>query len=542
LLWPLEFMRVGADDQEAAPWQPLLEGRAAGTWRAVDDEFPAEPALFQERHYSEFVTFLPYVQRFLYGEGATRGASRGKSPIRVLRRTDVTHARLMYPGEPEPVVLDVVHVDLYFFFDIEVMILVVEVAGGALPLARVQDTLYRLGRAYPTHWGADGHGGNCLTRAEWLAADGTVLAVSDYEKREKFLVHVGRYRAPAIAAHWEYLLTPMVAHHSMQPGTLRYRPIEYHRMPLMGYLAVDRLSALTRPDFVRLGLVMPPGPAGVLPVSERHAADFEARYCYDRYWDDAAAGGTRTMCSGEALTIVGSADDPYFVEREVGLRGHFRHQHFLLFLIPHLHKAALVLLSDWLVEAVTDLDVDDTESVKRFKRRIRQYKEIFLRFTHRYWFQEVSDQTQARALYRMCREGLGTEHLHTEVRREIQDMSEYLDSDSIRRQSNMVIRLTVVTTVGLIGTITTGYFGMNLLDETKSHLVQKIVYFLLATTATTALTGWAIARSKRLSDFLEALSDERLSAREKLAAFTAVWGRERGADRAARSLLKPHDR
>jgi hypothetical protein len=105
--------------------------------------------------------------------------------------------------------------------------------------------------------------------------------VSDYEKREKFLVHVGRYRAPAIAAHWEYLLTPMVPHHTMQPGALRYRPVEYHRMPVMGYLAVDRLSALTRADFVRLGLVMAPGPSGVLPVSERHAADFEARYCYD---------------------------------------------------------------------------------------------------------------------------------------------------------------------------------------------------------------------------------------------------------------------
>src|SRR5262245_9840663 len=238
------------DDQHAAPWQPLLEGQTAGTWRAVDDEFPAEPALFQERHYSEFVTFLPYVQRFLYGEGATRGASRGKSPIRVLRRTDVRHARLMYPGEPEAVVLDVGHVYLYFFFDIEVMILVVEFVGGGLPLARVQDTLYRLGRAYPTHWVTDGHGGHCLTRAEWLAADGAVLAVSDYEKREKFLVHVGRYRAPAIAAHWEYLLTPMVPHHSMQPGTLRYRAVGLHRIPLRGYLAVDRLSALTRADFV----------------------------------------------------------------------------------------------------------------------------------------------------------------------------------------------------------------------------------------------------------------------------------------------------
>jgi hypothetical protein len=529
LLWPLELMPSDPADLDRTPWQRLVEDRN-GVWREVDDEFPSEPELFQDRHYSEFVTFLPYVQRFLYGEGATRGAARGKSPIRVLRRTDVKRARLMYPGEAEAVVLDVVHVDLYFFFDIDVSILVVELAGGALPLARVQETLYRLGRAYPTHWGPDGQGGHCLTRAEWLGSDGAVLAVSDYEKREKFLVHVGRYRAPAIAAHWEYLLTPMVPHHSMQPGALRYRPVEYHRMPVMGYLAVDRLSTVTRADFVRLGLVMPPGSPGVLPVSERHVADFETRYCYDRYWDDASPSGTRTMCSGEALTIVGSAGDPYFVDRETGLLGHFRHQHFLLFLIPHLHKAALVLLSDRLVGAVTDLDVDDTESVKRFKRRIRQYKEVFLRFTHRYWFQEVSDQAQARALYRMCCEALGTERLYTEVRKEIQDMSEYLDSDSIRRQSNMVIRLTVVTTVGLIGTITTGYFGMNLLAEADSHILRKIAFFALGTAATTALTGWIVARSKRLSDFLEALSDERLSSREKLAAFTSVWRRPRSVE------------
>src|SRR4030095_11853115 len=102
--------------------------------------------------------------------------------------------------------------------------------------------------------------------------------------------------------------------------------------------------------------------------------------------------------------------------------------------------------------------------------------------------------------------------------------------------SNMVIRLTVVTTVGLIGTITTGYFGMNLLSEADSHLARKIVYFVLGAVATTALTGWTIARSKRLSDFLEALADERLSTREKLAAFTAVWRRPRGAGDATPSL------
>ena len=74
LLWPLELMPSTLGDQDTPPWQRLVDDRD-GVWREVDDEFPSEPALFQDRHYSEFVTFLPYVQRFLYGEGATRGAS-----------------------------------------------------------------------------------------------------------------------------------------------------------------------------------------------------------------------------------------------------------------------------------------------------------------------------------------------------------------------------------------------------------------------------------------------------------------------------------
>jgi hypothetical protein len=523
LLWPLELM--AADEGAGAPWQILTEGEFGPCWRTVEDEFPSDPALFQERHYGEFVTFLPYVQRLLYGEGAARGIRHGESPIRVFRRTDVAKVRIQCPGDADAVVLDVVHVDLYAFYDVDVVILAVELAGGSLPLGQVQDLLYRIGRAYPTHWGPDGQGGHCVSRAEWLAEDGAVLAVSDYEKREKFLAHVGRYRAPAIAAHWEYLLTPMVPHHSGQRGALRYRPIEYHRMPLLAYLAVDRPRALSRADFVRLGLVTAPGPPGVLPFSERHVADFESRYCYDRYWDDSAAGGTRYLCSGDALVMVGGAEDPYFVDREMGLLAHFRHQHFVLFLVPHFHKAALVLLADRLVDAVNRLDVPDTESVKRFKRRIRQIKEVFLRFTHRYWFHEISDQAQAKALYRMCQDALATDRLFTEVRDEIQDMSEYLDSDSIRRQANMVIRLTVVTVVGLIGTITTGFLGMNLLAAADASWDTKLGYFALVLVPTVALTAWSIARSRRLSDFLEALSDERLPVRAKLAALADVWRR-----------------
>jgi hypothetical protein len=524
LLWPVEIVPAQADEQIQTPWDRLTEARAE--WGEIEDEFTDDHEQFRERHYAEFVTFLPYVQRLLYGEGRGGGRVPGESPIRVFRRRGVARTRLTFPDGGDPVELDVVRVDLHFFYDLDVAVLAVELAGDRLPLPVVQDTLYRFGRTYPTHWGAKGEGGHCLARAEWLAADGTVLAVSDYEMREKFLAHVNRYRAPAIAAHWEFLLSPMVPHHTDRPGALRYRPIEYHRMPLLAYLAVEDPARLSRADFVRLAFVTPSGDPEVLPFSETHVADFETMHCYDRYWD--GRGGTRYLTSGEAFVMVGDASDPYFVGSETGLLAHFRHQLFLLFLLPHFHKAALVMLSDRLVDALNRLDIRDAESVKRFKRRIRHVKEIFLRFTHRYWFHEVSDQAQAKALYRRTQESLGTDRLFAELREEIEDMAQYLDSDSLRRQANMVIRLTVVTTFGLIGTIATGVLGMNLLAAAEHPLPLKLLYFVLAVIPTAAVTLYSIVKSKRLADFLEVLADERQSARTKLGAFTRVW-RRRGS-------------
>src|SRR4029077_17403002 len=91
----------------------------------------------------------------------------------------------------------------------------------------------------------------------------------------------------------------------------------------------------------------------------------------------------------------------------------------------------------------------------------RQLLEIFLRFTHRYWFHEVSDQPQAKELYRMTSSFLGTDSLYVEIRNEIEDMAQHLETDTLRRQANTVVRLTVVTVFGLIGTVVTGIFGMN---------------------------------------------------------------------------------
>ncbi|WP_300454397.1 CorA family divalent cation transporter [Accumulibacter sp.] len=535
LLWPLQLMPLPDGGPFAHHYQLLEQPSADNPWRELVDEFCGDPEQFHERHYSEFVTFLPYVQRFLYGESDRQenSAGYGESPIRIFRRHDVARVRMTYKDSDEPTTFDIVHLDLYFFYDIDVLILVVEIAADDLDLRQCQDTLYRFGRAYPPYWDDDGSGGHCLRRAEWLASDGRVLAVSDYEKRGKYLSFVARFRSPCISSHWEFLLRPLVLHHSDAEGPVRYRQIEYHRMPLLAYLAMDDPRCLSRGDFARLVLVSGPGKSGSLPYSEQHLEGFEGRFCYDRYWHpENEQPGTRLLSCGHAFVMVGSHRDAYFTGSENGLLGQFRHQFFLLALIPHFHKAALLMLSDRLVTALNRLEIGNAESVKRFKRAIRGVLEVFLRFSHRYWFYEISDQAQAKALFTMTREHLGTERLYNELREEIQDMSQYLDSDSLRRQANTVVRLTVVTTAGLIATISTGFLGMNLIDAAQEPLTDRLLFFALVFVLSALLTGFAIVKSKRLSDFLEALSDERLSSHAKLATLVAVWRKKRlpGAD------------
>jgi len=103
------------------------------------------------------------------------------------------------------------------------------------------------------------------------------------------------------------------------------------------------------------------------------------------------------------------------------------------------------------------------------------------------------------------------------------DMSNYLDTDSNRRQANTVLRLTVVTIFGLIGTIVTGFLGMNLLAEAESALPRRAVLFLLVLAATVGVTIFTIVKSKQLADFLDALSDNRLTLRDKLGVWSKIW-------------------
>jgi hypothetical protein len=523
LVWPLQLVPFG-NEQMARHWQKL-----GSPWRKVEDEFVSDPAQFQERHYREFVSFLPHVQHFLYGEAYEREAGRGygESPIYVARRGDVKGARVTLGDEAPAIDLDVAHVDLYFFHDVDIVLLTIEVAAGQLPLAVAQDVMFRLGRAYPAGWDEHGRALHCASRVEWLGAEGEVLAASDYERRERYLAAVCRNRSPEIAAHWEFLLAPMVPHQSKGAGGLRYRHLEDYRIPGMGYFAMRHPNAVTRADYVRLGLNTGPGPSEELPYSDAYLARFEADHCHDRFYDPErrAASGMRLTCSARGLTMVTGAS-PAAVDPERGLLSEFRHRYFLLFLLVRFHRAALLMQSDRLAVAVNALDITDRRSVGRFAQDMRLAMESFLRFTHRYWFHQASNQTQASEIFHMLTSKLGTERLYEDVRQALGAMSSYLDSEALRRQSRFFLQLTVVTICFMVGAITATFLGMNVLDFAGTTGLEKVLAVALVFSAVVLLTTYTIMKSRRLAGFLDTLSDDRLPLRSKAQAFLAIWRRE----------------
>jgi hypothetical protein len=519
VLWPLQLMPLNPGVQVQRHWQALEATDGTHAWRELADELNVESREIRERYYKEFVTFLPYVQRFIYGSmaGQEAGGRAGERSLRVFRRDDVARVRVTYHDDVA-VAFDLEEIALYFFLDADVAILSVELCANDLPLERAQDTVFRFGRAYPAWWTGAGEGGNCPRRVEWLDAGGAVLATSDFEQKQSYLSHVAKHRTPYLSAHWQFLLQPLGLEYPGQSAPLRYRQLEHYRMPLMVYLALDDPTELSRGDFVRLGLMTRPGTRESLPYSQRSLEQFEQEYCDDRFWareGEHFSGDARLICTGSVLAVVGRHGDMFFDGRETGMLGQFKHQYFLLFLIAHFHKAALLSMSDELAVAMNRLEVGDTESVRQFKRAIRQSMEVFLRFTHRYWFHEVSNQDLARGIFSRLSRHLGNDALYEEVRSEVANMNEYLDTDSVRRQAQTILRLTVVTILGLIGAVATGFLGMNLLAEADEPLAWRVFLFVLILVLTGTITLYTIVKSKALADFLDALSDERVTWRDK---------------------------
>ncbi len=515
VMWPLQLVADGAACGRHGCHEVMDRLAGANNWHAQEDEFGSASDSFAERHYREFISFLPHVQRFLYGDARIDDTppSPGDICMRVYWRTDIHAVRVvLHPGDA-PVTCRVAHVYLFFFYDVDAVILVCELAADEIPLDSAQKMMQRFGRAYPAGWSENGDPIHCPSLVEWLDARGNVIAASDYHDRKRFMQFVDGRRSTCIARHWEFLLSPLVNDASGDPGVLRIREIEYYRMPVMSFLMLEDLSVLRKGDYISLALATAPAPRDrdTLPFSERFLNDFEGKHAYERLYAgglDAPGIETRFLTCGEAFTIVSSGSSGSLKDPDRGLLSQFRHQYFLLFLIAHFHRSALLMLADRMVGAIKKLDPHKPASLNAFRDETFALQENFLRFSQRYLFTEISGRTHIRDLFQMIREHLCIDRLQQEVRSDITDMVHYLDSTTLRKQSGSMHRLTVVTVMGLTGSFATGFLGMNLLSAAEEPLSVKALYFGTIAAMAAVLTAVAVVFSSPLSRLLERIAGE----------------------------------
>ena len=229
------------------------------------------------------------------------------------------------------------------------------------------------------------------------------------------------------------------------------------------------------------------------------------------------------MCTGQNFIVVGSQQHSVYTNDKTGIKRNYQNQYFLLFLIAHFQKAALLMLSDRMVQAISRLNIEDEDSNKAFRQSIRNVMGVFLRFTHRYWFESVSDQAVAKDVFTMMHKQLDTVDLFKKTRGRIMDMAEYLEGEEIKRQADTVVRLTVVTILGLIGSMTSGLLGMNIFDFSQASMLEKFSYFMSIFIPVGILTFYTVLKSRRLSLFLDALSNENTGLLYKLTKLKNVW-------------------
>jgi len=64
---------------------------------------------------------------------------------------------------------------------------------------------------------------------------------------------------------------------------------------------------------------------------------------------------------------------------------------------------------------------------------------------------------------------------------------------------------------------------MNLLSWAGEPLLDRTVFFLAVLIPTVTLTVYTVIKSPRLAEFLDALSDERMTTAKKWTSFRKVW-------------------
>jgi hypothetical protein len=461
------------DRQIADHWSPLAPSQflSAANISAVRPEHRAG-----EWDYATYLYFHPYIRRFLFDRpssatSATGSQSARSVPLSVWHLTKGDDHRFIdvlvpigqYVGlkdGPETAYAMRFHVErcLLYQFSVGVIMLEVELAWSmtmpttgcnapppALNLSQVMDVLDFLRRTHPGFFpGLDPD--NLLSTDLNLAGGRYPLEVQVKAEREapvplsfdssaagnrkqKLIDGVENRRGTGfetpLQEPWRTLLGP-VAELTVQ--------LEDERMPYMAYIAVKDPHQISRGDWVRLASADYRGNSVNAPYGAAFLQDFEHQVCYDRYFcRHLGWANTRYLNTGYAFTMVGQSggDKGNFFSQDA--LQHFRRHYACMGLLAQFNKAALLLFSNRLATAIDLLQEDQGSS--KYRARVQAIQGDLLEFTHRHWFDGVSNQVQSTEMQALWFKQLRLQALYDGVMAESRAAYDFVNAEEQRLQT-----------------------------------------------------------------------------------------------------------
>ena len=241
---------------------------------------------------------------------------------------------------------------------------------------------------------------------------------------------------------------------------------------------------------MRLALYDEGGRTETYPYSEpffRQSGFFE-KHAYDRFWDEdwtrekvksnqkediftlkrsdkligysnQTSTDVRFFYTGYSFLVIGDAENGFFKDYLVN---HFKEHYFFFGVILNFHRASLITFKDRISHAVKILSNSkkcDKSNQEEFQKKVQLIQKDLLDFTHRYWFTEISPQLQGQELFENWRTHLKTPILYEQVKEEITNVNQVLDTQEQAEQTRQANNLARGAALGFPLALIVGWFA-----------------------------------------------------------------------------------
>lgn len=467
LIWPLRHVETN-HKTKVAPDNALIGlGKDAKVWKEISDPLKhlsptcSTEAVYDRDEYAEYVFFHPFIQRFLFPD--PRECPVEERPMRVYSSEAVDRLRLKKgPVERE---LNIERLRFYTFTG-NVSLFVMELtdtdmlASGA-PQAAMSFAEMQVINSSVRHCYAPYYFDDKTSEETVCGIAGEVAENITYLKKGAYVSDGMLSEAAAVSGLSDGLRQP-----EMLPGLKKLLP-ELHndyawrmtvdnRMPSMTFVAIDDPLNLRETDFQRLVFHEDVSDKVVAPYGSASSSALIEASELDLQWAPEAGKKTRYCFAPTGMVMLTDSSD--FALQTLGM--HFRRHYFQMGLIAQMQHATLLALSDQLSTALDDVG-QKNKDLREARKKSHDILNQVLRFSHRYWFPEISNQMQPRMMFAKWHESLGVQRLYETVMRESREANDFLSRSEEQRIAENSGRLNKIAMIGVVFGVATGLLGSN---------------------------------------------------------------------------------